>query len=75
MSDMNAEQFDAITKALEAEISKLNHQVTLQNNFWNRLVLGLATGIGTAIGASIIATVLILILGPLFKALGIDITI
>jgi hypothetical protein len=64
---------DVNTRCLEAALDKLTRQVKVQNNVWNRLVLGLATGVGTAIGASVIATIIILILGPAFKAIGIDI--
>jgi hypothetical protein len=67
------QEVDVNTRCLEAAVDKLTRQVKVQNNFWNRLVLGLATGVGTAIGASVIATLVLLILGPIFKAVGIDI--
>ena len=61
------------TDALEGEISKLTQQVRLQNNFWQRLLLGLATGVGTVLGATVVTTVVFFLLRLIFKVVGIDI--
>jgi hypothetical protein len=70
---MGEQKSDGKANNLETEIGKLSHQVRLQNNSWNRLWLGIVAGVGTAIGASVIAALLLLILGPIFKAIGVDI--
>jgi len=63
------------TKNLEAEIKGLTAQVKHWNNFGNRFALSLVTGVGTALGATVIATIVLLIIGPVLKAVGIDIAL
>lgn len=66
---------DVNTRQLESQLVQLTEQIARQNNFWHRFVIGLAVGAGTAIGASVIATVVLLLLGPILRAVGIDVDV
>ncbi len=60
------------TSKLEKQIADLSKQIKKQNQFKHRLLLGLAAGAGTALGATVVAALVLILLRPVFNAVGLD---
>ncbi len=60
------------TSKLEKQIAHLTEQVKKQNQFKSRLLLGIAAGVGTALGATVVAALVLVLLRPVFNAIGLD---
>jgi hypothetical protein len=60
------------TDKLERQLSNLTAEIQRYNRFTHRLWIGIAVGLGTALGASVVAVLVLLILKPLFLAVGLS---